>query len=226
LTRFRGRLQALWPETTPSSGALSSLVRVNHGFQCRRRILRKQVTPGPESPESTQRFRMLRPKSGQQADYKSARPRPMRVSVPFTVEYGLKIREDVTLPATVFSQFYARLRDCSRRNRGLYISRSPCVADPPPTDSASQGSPHGSARRPDSRVRGRCRMATEFCALEGIAPNGERPAHCGRRHSSWIRPNGLPSGSRQTAHRSPGWMISPPFVRTRSRASLSSGTER
>jgi hypothetical protein len=40
----------------------------------------------------------------------------------------------------------------------------------------------------------------------------------------WTRPKGLPSESRHTAHRSPGWITSPPAERTRSSAAGRSST--
>jgi hypothetical protein len=85
-------------------------------------------------------------------------------------------------------------------------------------------------------------IAAGHGAVGGLRAIPERPApaqavdaHRPRRLScqsqtggrgAWVRPNGLPSGSRQTAHRSPGWMTSPPFALTRSSADSRSGTDR
>ena len=40
-------------------------------------------------------------------------------------------------------------------------------------------------------------------------------AHQTAAAPTWVKPNGLPSESRHTAHRSPGWMTCPPNSATR-----------
>ena len=56
----------------------------------------------------------------------------------------------------------------------------------------------------------------------GAAVADPRPAYV----RSMASPNGLPSVSRRTLHRSPGWMTSPPSSRTRFSAASMSGTEK
>ena len=53
----------------------------------------------------------------------------------------------------------------------------------------------------------------------------QRPCRCYSGAGAAASANGLPSESRQTAHRSPGWMIEPPSSRTRSSVVARSATE-
>lgn len=139
----------------------------------------------------------------------------------------------VHMPGPVYVAAFTLAR-LGRRDRGARDARA-AKAEVVPASGPAAG-PRG--RRREARSRARPHASTLM--MLSSSPASESP-EAGRRSSAALREqrpcrcyspvpvaaasaNGLPSESRHTAHRSPGWMIVPPSSRTRSTVVARSAT--